>query len=176
MTDNPETSIQLETLYCAYHPGRETVLRCNRCDKPMCVECAVQTPVGYRCRECVKQQRAVYYNSRPMDVPLGALIALGSGVILGMLAYLLLGMLGFFGLIAALFVGPPVGGLVAEVIRRALQKRRSQTLKWLAPLMFVAGVLLIGFLFFGGLGGILARWTVLVFAGLAASTLYARLL
>ncbi len=39
---------------CANHPERETGLRCNRCGKPICSQCAVQTPVGYRCRECVR--------------------------------------------------------------------------------------------------------------------------
>ena len=39
-----------ETTYCAVHPDRETSLQCNRCGRYMCVECAVHTPVGYRCR------------------------------------------------------------------------------------------------------------------------------
>ncbi|HYN88142.1 MAG TPA: tetratricopeptide repeat protein, partial [Ardenticatenaceae bacterium] len=42
-----------EMLHCSVHPDRETMLRCNRCGRPMCPECAVRTPVGLRCRECV---------------------------------------------------------------------------------------------------------------------------
>lgn len=28
------------------------MLSCGRCERPMCVDCAVETPVGMRCREC----------------------------------------------------------------------------------------------------------------------------
>ena len=43
--------------YCEVHPDRETSLRCNKCGRLMCTECAVLTPVGYRCRECVRGQQ-----------------------------------------------------------------------------------------------------------------------
>ncbi len=46
--------------YCANHPTVETTLRCNRCDKPICPKCAVKSPVGYRCRECVKSQQKIF--------------------------------------------------------------------------------------------------------------------
>ncbi len=42
--------------YCANHPGVETSLRCNKCGKPICAKCAVRTPTGYRCKECVRGQ------------------------------------------------------------------------------------------------------------------------
>src|SRR5690606_10430831 len=50
---SPET----DTLYCTVHPTRATLLRCNRCGRPMCTDCAVQHPVGLRCRECVNQTK-----------------------------------------------------------------------------------------------------------------------
>jgi hypothetical protein len=175
MTETAQNLATPETLHCANHPDRETMLRCNRCDKPICFDCAVLTEVGYRCRECVRAQRAGYYNAAPTDAIIGALIAIGLGALFGLLAYLLLGLLGFFRLIAALLVGPSVGGLVAEAIRRALRKRRSPTLKWLAPLAFVLGVLLVS-LFLGGFRGLAVRWDMLLFAGLGASTIYARML
>jgi hypothetical protein len=176
MTQTTDSVTTLEPLRCANHPGRETMLRCNRCDKPICVECAVQTPVGYRCRECVKQQRATYYNAKPADAAIGAVIALVMGAALGVPAYLFLGLLGFFSFIAAFFAGPAAGGLVAEVIRRALKKRRAQPLKWLAPLCYVIGVLLVGILFLAGLRGVFVRWDVLLFVGLGAATISARML
>ena len=54
-------------MYCANHPETETLLRCNKCNKPICLKCAVQTPVGYRCRECVRGQQDVYYNATSTD-------------------------------------------------------------------------------------------------------------
>ncbi len=102
MTETAQNLATPETLHCANHPDRETMLRCNRCDKPICFDCAVLTEVGYRCRECVRAQRAGYYNAAPTDAIIGALIAIGLGALFGLLAYLLLGLLGFFRLIAAL--------------------------------------------------------------------------
>ena len=47
-------------IYCANHPAVETTLRCNRCGKPICAECAVRTPTGYRCKECVRGQQKIF--------------------------------------------------------------------------------------------------------------------
>jgi hypothetical protein len=52
---------EVEMLHCTWHPERETLLRCNRCDRPMCTECAVQHPVGLRCKECIKETRSPLY-------------------------------------------------------------------------------------------------------------------
>src|SRR5688572_1664775 len=35
------------TLYCVNHPDTETLLRWNRCERPICLRCAVLTDVGY---------------------------------------------------------------------------------------------------------------------------------
>src|SRR5687768_1998682 len=37
---------------CSYHPNTMTGLRCSRCGKPICPQCAVRTPVGLRCPDC----------------------------------------------------------------------------------------------------------------------------
>ena len=110
---------------------------------------------------------------------------------MGALAYAFLGAIGWFSFLIAFVAGPAAGGAIAEVIRRAVQGRRAQGMKWLATVMCVLGILLGGFLLvavpalfsgvpFGVLLGVLPRLffrlDVLLFAGLAASTLYARLL
>jgi len=113
-------------LYCANHPNVQTLLRCNRCGKPICTRCAVRTPVGYRCKECVGQQRAVYYTGGTSDYVIGGLIA----AVLGGLASVVIVLLGgawFFGLI----LGPTIGIAIAEAVRWAVRRRRSQHL-WLA--------------------------------------------
>jgi hypothetical protein len=174
-------STTLATLYCANHPDRETMLRCNKCDKPICYECAVRTPVGYRCKECVREQQNVYYNAEKSDVLIGGVVALILGVGIGVLAYISLGLMrlvpagSLFAIIGAFFIGPAVGGLVAEVIRRAVNKRRAREMKWVATSAFLIGVLAPAVLLFG-LQALLIFWVVLLAAGLAASTLYARLL
>lgn len=112
-------------LYCANHPSVETTLRCNRCEKPICSKCAVQTPVGYRCRECVRGQQAVFETAKTRDYPVAAVVA-AIGTAIGAAV---LGVLGFWGFLVA----PIVGGGLAEGIRWAVGRRRSRYLpRWAA--------------------------------------------
>ena len=69
MTDTPPT------LYCVNHPTVETNLRCNNCEKPICPKCAVLTPTGYRCKECVRSQQKVFNTATWFDYPLSFIIA-----------------------------------------------------------------------------------------------------
>ncbi len=179
-----------QPVFCANHPGRETVLRCNRCGKPICYQCAVQTPVGYRCKECVRGQQAIFYNGGRFDAVIGGLVAFVLAFVLGILAYLFMGLLGWFRLIVALIAGPAAGGAIAEVIRRAVHRRRSREMRWVAPACAILGILTGGILlssFTMGvpigkllpalllLAGTLLRLDVALLAGSAAYTLYMRL-
>lgn len=114
-------------LTCANHPSRETTLRCNKCDKPICTKCAVLTPVGYRCPECVRGQQKVFDTSTSIDFVLAG----GIAFVLVALATAVLRFLGFWGL----FLSPVVGGGIAGIIQWAVRRRRSRRL----PLVAAAG-------------------------------------
>ncbi len=128
-----EVPLDDDLLYCANHPSVETMLRCNRCGKPICTRCAVQTPVGYRCRECVGEQQATFYSGGALDYLIGG----GISVVVGAIAAYLMTLLGawFF----ALILGPTIGIGVAELVRLAVRRRRSRYL-WLV----VAGGMVVG--------------------------------
>ncbi|RIK35393.1 MAG: hypothetical protein DCC55_30425 [Chloroflexi bacterium] len=160
-------------LFCANHPTVETLLRCNKCGKPICLKCAVQTPVGYRCRECVRQQQDVYFNAAEWD----NIIALGVGFLVTLvatpLASAILGRMGFFGIFIGLFIGASAGGLLAQIIRRAVGRRRGRYLPFFALAGISLGVLLGSFVSFLLVGVFtLLSIPMLVFAFLAITTAY----
>ena len=124
-----------QALYCANHPDRETTLRCNRCGKPICASCAVHTPVGYRCRECLRGQQKVFETARQIDLPVAMIVAaICVGLATGLLRYL-----SFWGL----FIAPVAGGGIAEIVRWAVRRRRSRNLALFAALGGALGVLAI---------------------------------
>src|SRR5260370_19625291 len=101
-----------ETLYCANHPNVATSLRCNKCNKPICTKCAVLTPVGYRCRECVRGQQQVFETVVWHDYLVAGVLA----AVLGGLAGALLVNLSWF----PIFLSPIAGGANARIQRVAL--------------------------------------------------------
>jgi len=163
----------ITTLYCANHPDRETMLRCNRCDKPICYQCAMHTPVGYRCKECVRGQQAIYFNANRFDLLIAAVIGLVLGGALGGLGYAVLGFFGWFSFIAAFLVGPIAGGIIAEAIRWGVRRRRARRLNLVAAGACVAGAALGGGVIAAISGG--ASLAALLLVGMAASTIFARL-
>jgi membrane associated rhomboid family serine protease len=46
----------IEVKHCYRHPDRETGVSCSNCGRPICHECMIPAPVGFRCPECVKEQ------------------------------------------------------------------------------------------------------------------------
>ena len=167
---------------CANHPGRETSLRCNRCGRLMCSKCAVRTPTGYRCDDCVKGQQRVFDTATTLDFILGSLVA----GFLGLIGGLIIPNLWFI----LVFLGSPFAGvIIAEAVRRVVSRRRSKRLFQIVTGAAVLGGLLpalgsTGLLLWltgaGNLGQVLASlgfsliWQ-LVYVVLCASTAYYRL-
>lgn len=109
-------------LYCVNHPNVETMLRCNRCGRPVCTRCVKQTPVGYRCKQCLGQQQAIFYTGGALDYVLAGVISL----VLGAIASYLITLAGLW--FIALILGPTLGIGIAEAVRFAVRRRRSRYL------------------------------------------------
>jgi hypothetical protein len=115
-------------VYCANHPGVETSLRCNRCGKPICSKCAVRTPTGYRCRECVRSQQKLFETAEPLDFVLGFLAAGVLSFLASLLVVLISSIAGIFAFIIIFFAAPTVGIVIAEAVRLVTRKHRSRPL------------------------------------------------
>lgn len=136
-----------EITYCAVHPTKETGLRCNKCDRYMCSDCAVQTPVGYRCRECVRQVEDRFYNAEATD----GFIVFGVCAATSAVGGLFIGAIGFFGLFIAIIAGFPAGVLIAGWAMRATNRRKGRD-TW----RFGVGGVIVGVLIGAFIGGLLA--------------------
>ncbi len=133
-----------ELTYCEVHPDRETALRCNKCGRLMCADCAVSTPVGYRCKQCVRQHEDKFFNAGSNDYALlfGVCAALSGvgGFLASAIGFILLWVIGSI----------PAGGFISEVALRATKRRRGRY----SGEVGAAGVVVGGFL-----GGLLHAYT-----------------
>jgi len=127
-------------LYCYVHPTRETSLRCKRCERPICASCAVRTPTGYVCKECVRTHQKSFDTSEWIDFVLGFITA---AFLSGIASFLvtLIGFIGFFSFII-LFIGvPAAAAVITEAIRYATRKHRSRPLFITVAVGIVVGAL-----------------------------------
>ncbi len=129
------------TLTCYRHPERTTSLRCYNCNRPICISCAKKTPVGYICPDCQRQAEDAFYNSRPLDYLVAALVSLPISLLVGFL--LIRFFVGsFFFFLIVFFISGAVGGFIGRVTKRAIGGRRGRYLPGLVVAMMVLGVAL----------------------------------
>ena len=122
-----ETTTETPILYCYVHPDRETSLRCNNCNRPICASCAVRTPTGYRCKECVRQRQKTFETSEWYDYVSGFIVA---ALLSAVAAFLVtfIGGIGFFGWFLIAAGAPTAAVMIAEGVRAVTRRRRSRLL------------------------------------------------
>ena len=141
------------TLTCSFHPKVETHLRCNRCDRPICIKCATRTPTGYRCPECIRSQQKIFITTKWYDHVIAVAI---SGVIsfLGSLFAVTLG------IYLTILIAIGAGYLVVWTVKKAIKNRRSPLLKYVmtvsafvGSIIPVIGILIRNFRYYGTIFG-----------------------
>lgn len=123
-------------MYCINHPDRETLLRCAKCERPICTECAIRHPVGLRCPECAKLKKVPTY-----DVPAPYYLrAFGAGLMTSVICSIFVEILPMFFL--SFFAALIAGGIIAEVISRVTRYKRGVGLQIVAGISIILGYLL----------------------------------
>jgi hypothetical protein len=120
-----------DQLFCYRHPDRETRISCGRCERPICTRCAMQGPVGFRCKTCGTLANDPLSTIRPAQGLLGLAIAFGLGLVTAYIA----GRIGFFSIIVSFIAG----GFVAEAVTRVIGWKRGTTI-----LLIVLGGIIAG--------------------------------
>jgi hypothetical protein len=119
---------------CSYHPDVRTGLRCSRCGKPICPQCAVRTPVGLRCPDCAGVRGLPTYRT-----PAGSLLrAAGAGLGVAVLVAVLWRFFPDWEFYLSLLLG---FGAV-EAIARMAGNKRGADLQLLAIGVVTVGLLL----------------------------------
>ena len=162
------------TTTCYAHPGRETTLRCKRCERYICTSCAVGTPTGYMCKDCVRERKKVFDTAEWYDY----LVGFGVTFVLSLIASVLVGIVSMFIGFYILFIGVAVAGgagvFIANVTLRAINKRRSKPLFAVCAAGVAMGAIpiAIGMFFFGGGFSLIA---ILLYAVIVTPIVYTRI-
>ena len=130
------------TLTCYRHPERTTSLRCYNCNRPICISCARKTPVGYICPECQRQAEDAFFNSKPTDYVIAALVSLPISLLAGFLLLNFGGVFGFFYYLLIFFISGAAGSFIGRITKRAIGGRRGRYLPGLVVAMMILGMLI----------------------------------
>jgi len=141
------------TLYCYVHPSRPTLLRCNNCERPICVSCAVRTPTGYRCKECVRGQQKIFETATWSDY----VIVFFTGALLSGIASLLLLAITSFIWFLVIVLAPLAGVTIGNITRHFVKGRHSRWLNLLMGASIIIGALPVMLVL--GLGGALVMFS-----------------
>ncbi len=70
---------------CTHKNFPETTLRCGKCEKLICPDCMVETPVGARCRECARLYKLPTFRVNARHYLIASLVGLGMAVVTGII-------------------------------------------------------------------------------------------
>jgi hypothetical protein len=129
-------------MVCYRHPKRETSLRCYSCERYICSQCAIKTPVGYRCPVCVREAEDVFFNASALDYIVAPIVALPLSVIAGFLV-LSLGS-GFLMILIIFFLAGVIGGFIGRAAKWAVGRRRGRYLAHIVAACVAMGVIIPG--------------------------------
>jgi hypothetical protein len=122
------TEMEDGTIYCDRRacPG-STGLRCQRTEVPICMQCAVRTPVGYISEDAAKEQADKFFNITGSDYVIAGIVAFLATFFSGFMFTAIFGNFGFFFVILLLvFIGGGIGTSIGEIVMRSIKNKRGR--------------------------------------------------
>lgn len=102
--------------------GKSNLL-CSKCGEVICPECAVQTPVGFRCRECAQLNKPPTFRVETKHYVIAVLVGLGLAVVFGLLWSFVIRSMPY--LYLNIIIAPGIGAAIGEVMSRAVNRKRG---------------------------------------------------
>ena len=124
-------------LHCYRHPDRETRILCGRCERPICTRCAMQGPVGFRCKQCGTLAYDPLTSLRPSQMLIGLAVTIGLAAVAAFVA----SRIGVFGILLGFFAG----GFIAEAVTRVIGLKHGPRIMTLV----IGGIIVGGLIGFG---------------------------
>ncbi len=149
---------------CYRHPSRETAVSCSNCERPICTDCMVYTPVGIKCPECARLPRSAIVRMRPDRAARAVLAALGVGAAMGVGIVILQDVGLFFALILGWLIGIGMG----EVVLAASGRYRAPATGLIAAGGCIWAYAVPYLLYYGADFGAVARSASLVWVAIGA--------
>jgi hypothetical protein len=109
---------------CYRHPGRETAVSCSNCERPICTDCMVYTPVGIKCPECARMPRSAIVRMRPNRAARAVAAVAVGGALIGVGMLLLQAAVGLF---FTLILGYLIGLAMSELVLWASGRYRGRS-------------------------------------------------
>ena len=141
-----------QTLYCARHTKKETSIRCGRCEDPICPDCLVHSPVGMRCPDCARVNRAPTYDVTTPYLIRAIAAGVATSLVLGAAVFFLTQLLFRQEILSISFIAvilpyvyiiivSAVGFAIGEAVSLASNRKRGTSLKMIsAASMLLASV------------------------------------
>jgi hypothetical protein len=99
----------------------ESTLLCCKCGEVICPECAVQTPVGFRCRDCANITKLPTFRVATKHYVIAALVGVVLAVAFGLAWAFAVPPMGYLNLI----VGPAIGAGIGYLISLSVNRKRG---------------------------------------------------
>ena len=117
---------------CNHRAYPNTTLRCGKCDKPICPDCMIETPVGARCRECARVQKLPTFRIGTRHYLTATVVGILSAFVTGFIWATIVRWVHFpYANFALAFLA---GSVIGEVISRSVNRKRGILLAVIAGL------------------------------------------